>query len=83
MKQITIRDVDERTIARAREIAREKGTSFNAVCVEALARGLGTDGRTDRRFTDLSRFIGDWEEDPAFDDYLRTDLQRVDPELWR
>jgi len=83
MKQITLRDIDERTIARAREIARERGTSFNAVCVEALARGLGTDGRGQRRFTDLSGFIGDWEEDPAFDAYIKTELQQVDPELWR
>ena len=68
MTQVTIRQVEEDWVAKAKALAAAKGVSMNAVLVDALKRGLEVEG-TCRR-TNLDCFAGDspdefgaeWEE---------------------
>ncbi len=80
-KQYTLRGISERIDATLRERARKEGKSLNSVAVEALQRGLGTDGE-DIIYHDLDDLAGTWVNDPEFDKAVE-EMDQVDEELWK
>jgi hypothetical protein len=82
MTQVTVRRVEEQWVAKAKAIAAERGVSMNTVLVDALAKGLGMDGKPRRN--GLEKFAADspddfgrdWEESMEF-------FNTIDPELWK
>ena len=81
MKQVTIRRVSDRGVAKAREIAKERGVPLNTVYAEALEAGLGLKGKPPAN--GLQVFAADSNFGPGWQDYLTRDLNRIDPEIWR
>jgi len=79
MKQITIRSIPERSIERARSLARERDLPLNHIYVEAMNRGLGL-GDTPV-LNGLQKYAADSDFGPEWDDYLE-DLKQVDPKDW-
>ncbi len=61
MTQVTIRQVQEEWVTKAKSVAAEKGISMNSVLVDALKKGLEVEGKT-RRYN-LDRFAGDSPDD--------------------
>jgi len=69
--QVTIRQVEEDWVAKAKALAPAKGVPMNSVLVDALKRGLEVEGACRR--SNLDRFAGDsadefgaeWEESMA------------------
>lgn len=82
MTEVTVRDVPEQLVAKAKAIAVEKGVSMNIVLVDALAKGLGVDGSPRRN--GLEKFAADspndfgrdWEESMEV-------FNKIDLELWK
>jgi len=81
MIQVTVRNVDEAWVAKAKAEATERSVSMNQVLLEALARGLNIN-KERRPKTNLDRFAGDSDFGPDWDEFLDTDLKRIDAELW-
>jgi hypothetical protein len=81
MTQVTVRQVDEAWVAKAKAEAAARGVSMNRVLVEALARGLGF-GAEPVRKANLDRFAGDSDFGPEWEAFLDRDLQQIDEELW-
>ena len=81
MIQVTVRNVDEAWVAKAKAEATERSVSMNQVLLEALARGLNIN-KERRPKTNLDRFAGDSDFGPDWDEFLETDLKRIDAELW-
>ena len=80
MNQITVRNLSDRSLAHARELARERGISLNRVLLDALDAGLGLG--PEARTNGLEKFAGDSDFGPGWDAYLE-ELKRVDPADWR
>lgn len=79
--QYTLRNVPAFLDRILRRLARERGTSLNAVALDALARGAGaTEERVARR--NLRDLAGTWENDPEFEAAIR-EQDAVDERLWR
>lgn len=80
MKQITVRQVQDRCIEEAKLRSRERGVAMNTVLVEALEKGLGLDA--EKKTNGLERFSGDSDFGPDWDDRLE-ELRQVNPEDWK
>ncbi len=79
--QYTIRGISDRMDTLIRERATSEGKSLNETVLDALKAGLGLSG--DRvRYADLDDLAGTWVNDPEFDRAI-TEMDRVDPELWK
>ena len=80
--QVTVRNVEEAWVAKAKADAGRRGVSMNAILVEALAKGLGVVAEI--RTNGLERFAGDSPEEfgPDWDEAMR-ECERVDPEAWK
>jgi hypothetical protein len=79
MKQVTVRNVSERSMDRARTLARERGSSLNQIFVEAIESGLGLTGQP--RTNGLEKFAGDSDFGPEWNTYLE-ELRKVDARDW-
>lgn len=79
--QYTVRNVPDALDAALRRRARERDKSLNETAIEAMARGLGIQGKPVRR-RDVGGIAGSWREDPEFDAAI-ADQDTVDEELWR
>ena len=80
MKQITVRQVDERCLSEAKRIAATRGLSMNTVLVEALERGLGLTGGTRRN--GLEKYAGDSDFGPEWEARMQA-FDRIDPGDWK
>ena len=80
MKQITVRQVQDRCIEEAKLRSRERGVAMNTVLVEALEKGLGLD--PEKKTNGLERFAGDSDFGPGWDAHLE-ELRKVDPKDWK
>jgi hypothetical protein len=82
MTQVTIRQVEEEWVAKAKALAAEKGVSMNAVLAAALKKGLGVDGKP--RTNGLERFSGTCPEGfgPEFEVAME-ECSRIDEETWK
>ena len=80
MKQITVRQVQDRCIEEAKLRSRERGVAMNTVLVEALEKGLGIDA--EKKTNGLERFAGDSDFGPDWDARLE-ELRQVNPEDWK
>ena len=82
MAQVTVKEVQEAWLAKAKREAARRGVSLNQVLLEALARGLEL--RQERsRATNLDRYAGDSDFGPDWDDFLDRELKQIDEELWK
>lgn len=79
MTQVTIRQVEEAWVAKAKATAAERGVSMNTVLREAIAKGLGVDAETNG----LERFAGTCPDGfgKEFDEAME-DCSRIDSEGW-
>lgn len=82
MTQVTIRQVEEEWVAKAKALAAEKGVSMNAVLAAALKKGLGVDGKP--KTNGLERFSGTCPEGfgPEFEEAME-ECSRIDEETWK
>jgi hypothetical protein len=82
MTQVTIRQVEEEWVAKAKALAAEKGVSMNAVLAAALKKGLGVDGKP--KTNGLERFSGTRPEGfgPEFEVAME-ECSRIDEEAWK
>lgn len=82
MTQVTVRNVDEAWVAKAKAEAGRRGVSMNAILVEALAKGLGV--AVGKGSNGLEKFAGDSPDafGPDWDEAMR-ECERVDPEDWQ
>jgi hypothetical protein len=80
MKQVTIRKVQESSISKARQRARERGVAMNTVLVEALEHGLGVHPET--ATNGLEQFAGDSDFGPDWDARM-AELREVNPADWK
>ena len=82
MTQVTIRQVEEEWVAKAKALAAEKGVSMNAVLAAALKKGLGVDGKP--KTNGLERFSGTCPEGfgPEFEAAME-ECSRIDEETWK
>lgn len=84
MKQITVRRVQDRCVEEAKARARQRGVAMNTILVEALEKGLGLDREAAPvRRNNLDKFAGDSDFGPDWDEFLETDLKKVDESLWK
>jgi hypothetical protein len=81
MTQVTVRNVEEAWVARAKAEAGRRGVSMNAILVEALAKGLGVS--VGKGTNGLEKFAGDSPDEfgPEWDAAMM-ECERVDPEAW-
>ncbi len=85
MSQVTIRRVEDDWIKQAKAEAKELGVSMNQVLVDALARGLGVDGK--KKSNGLEKFAGCMpfesdEERLQWEESMKV-FEQVDDELWK
>ena len=82
MTQVTVRNVEEAWVAKAKAEAGRRGVSMNAILVEALAKGLGVVAGI--RTNGLEQFAGDSPEEFGSDwDAAMGECERVDAEAWK
>lgn len=82
MTQVTVRQVQEEWVAKAKAVAAEKGVSMNSVLVDALKKGLEVEGKTRRN--NLDRFAGDSPDDFGADwDKAMEKFEIIDEETWK
>ena len=85
MTQVTVRNIDEEWVAKAKAEAKDKGISMNAVLKEAIGRGLGV--AKSRETNGLEKFAGcmpfeSEEERKQWDENMKV-FDRIDEELWK
>lgn len=85
MAQVTIRRVEDEWIKQAKAEAKNLGVSMNQVLVDALARGLGVDGK--KKTNGLEKFAGCMpfesdEERNQWEESMKV-FEQVDEELWK
>ena len=82
MTQVTIRQVQEEWVTKAKAVAAEKGVSMNSILVDALKKGLEVEGKTRRN--NLDRFAGDSPDDFGTDwDKTMEVFEVIDEETWK
>lgn len=85
MTQLTIRKVEEDWVAKAKEIAAERGVSMNTVIVEALRQSFGKVSRSKanglQEFAGCMPFESD-EERKQWDESMKV-FNQIDEELWK
>lgn len=82
MTQVTIRQVQEEWVTKAKSVAAEKGVSMNSVLVDALKKGLEVEGKVRRN--NLDRFAGDSPDDFGADwDKTMEVFEVIDEETWK
>ena len=81
MTQVTIRQVEEEWVAKAKADAAARGVSMNTVLREAVRRGLGLEGG--KRTNGLEKYAGDSAElfDEGFDEAMK-ECSKIDPRDW-
>lgn len=79
--QYTLRNIPKQLDAEVRRRANEERKSMNRALLEALARGVGLHGETQRQ-RDLSDIAGTWKKDPAFDRAI-AEQDKIDEALWK
>jgi len=79
--QFTVRNVPLQVEKALKRRARSRGTSLNAVLVEALSTAAGLNGE-EHRYHDLDDLFGTWVEDADFDESIRAQDQ-IDEAMWR
>lgn len=79
--QYTIRNIPARLDTKLRETAAQYGASLNSAAIAALSRGLDLEAESVEHH-DLDDLSGTWVQDPEFDKAM-SEMDRVDPELWR
>ena len=82
MTQVTIRQVEEEWVSKAKALAAKKGVSMNAVLAAALKKGLGVEGKP--KTNGLERFSGTRLEGfgPEFEEAME-EYSRIDEETWK
>lgn len=82
MAQVTIRQVEEDWVVKAKALAAARGVSMNSVLIDALKRGLEVDGKPRR--SNLDRFAGDSPDKfgPDWEEAMRV-FETVDEEIWK
>lgn len=85
MSQVTIRRVEDAWIKQAKAEAKDLGVSMNQVLVDALARGLGVNGK--KKTNGLEKFAGCMpfesdEERQQWEESMKV-FERADDELWK
>jgi hypothetical protein len=78
--QYTIRNIPKPLDQAIRERAKAIRSSINDVTIELLFAAFRALGQPVKR-RDLSRFVGTWVEDPAFDQAMK-DFEQINPETW-
>lgn len=82
MTQVTVRQVEEAWVAKAKAVAAERGVSMNSVLVDALKKGLEVEGKTRRN--NLDRFAGDSPQEFGADwDKAMEVFEIIDEETWK
>lgn len=79
--QYTIRNVPDKIDNALRKLAVRKGASLNAVALEALEAGAGTEENA-VRYHDLDSLAGTWVQDDSFDKSQAV-FEAIDEELWK
>lgn len=81
MKQVTVRRVKDECLELAKQRAKERRVSMNTVLTEALEAGLGVGSEVIHH--DLDKYVGASEFGPAWDRFLKVDLNKIDEETWK
>jgi hypothetical protein len=79
--QYTLRKIPKLLDAEVRRRAHEERKSVNRVLLEALARGVGLKGESQRQ-RDLGDIAGTWKKDAALDQAI-AEQDKVDEALWK
>ncbi len=80
MPNLSLRDLDDATLARIRSIARRRGVSVNRLILETLRRQYGA--RT-RDYDDLDTLAGAWTKAEADEfDAAVAPFSEIDSALW-
>ena len=84
MGAITLRGLDDETLDRLRQIAREKGSSMNRLILGWVEESLDRPRKgPDGRYHDLDELFGEMTpEDAATIAASSAEQRKVDPELW-
>jgi hypothetical protein len=87
IKQLTIRGFGADLERRIRDLAARENLSLNQAALVFLRRGagVGQDRPPDRVGDSLDRFVGLWTRDEGeqFDQFIKNEFGKIDPEMWR
>ncbi len=85
MPNISVRGLEEETLAALKGLARKEGSSVNALVVRLIEQGVGKrPGKlVKRRYDDLDALAGAWSADEAVEFEAATAGSRqIEPEIW-
>lgn len=85
MANMSIRGLDDRSLARLKRQAAQEGGSLNSLVVRLLQGADGTsNGSALRKFDDLNALAGTWSEQEArgFERNIAA-FAEIDPTLWK
>ncbi len=85
MSTMTIRGLDDLTVAALKEKAKQEGTSVNAVLVKLLQEELGLKKKKRRVvYNDLNHLAGTWN-DKDYKEFQKVikDFESIDEKMWK
>lgn len=85
MANISVRGLEPATLSKLKALAKQEGTSVNALVLRLLARGVGLEQEKPRyqRYEDLSELAGTWSQEEAKEFEANTaPFGNIDPEQW-
>jgi plasmid stability protein len=85
MAVMTIRGLDDITIKKLKEKAKQEETSINAVLVKILRQGLGLEKKKRTIvYNDLDHLAGTWSE-KDYKEFLKRieDFEKIDEDMWK
>lgn len=81
MNQVTVRRIEDRCLALAKQKAKERRVSMNTILLEALEAGLGV--QSELTHHDLDHYAGASDFGPDCDRFLNVELNQIDEESWK
>jgi plasmid stability protein len=85
MGAMTIRGLDDITIAALKEKAKQEGTSINAALVKILRKELGIEKKKHTAvYHDLDHLAGTWDK-KDFAEFQKNveDFEKIDEKMWK
>ncbi len=86
MPNMSVRDLNAKTLANLKRRAAKEGSSLNSLVLRLLQGASGPGGRSDklRPFADLDKLVGTWNEAQAreFDAAVAANAE-IDQSLWK
>ncbi len=85
MSNISVRGLEEETLAALKGLARKEGSSVNALVVRMIEQGIGKrPGKpVKRRYDDLDSLAGAWSADEAAElEAVTASFRQIEPALW-